>query len=326
MMRCLISESTDPYFNLASEEYFLKNSNEEFFMLYINEPCIVVGKHQNLLSEINLPYVLENKLKLARRVSGGGTVFQDLNNVNFCFLRNCQNIEKINFEKFTYPILKALHQLNLNAKFSDRHDILIDNKKVSGNAMHVYRNRVLSHGTLLYKSDLSHLTQTLNNNPYKYSDKSIKSVKSNVTNINTYLQSELNTFEFCKLLLKIIDLEVPTVSNMKLTLNETAQICKLANEKFHSWDWIYGYSPKYIFSNSIHVGTELIEFQLEVIKGVIKDVKISFAKQDSIIANKINSLVEVRHEYYSIYNQLLKQNNDDPQDTIDIANFCSYLF
>ncbi len=326
MMHCLISESNDPYFNLASEEYLLKNSNEDYFLLYINEPCIVAGKHQNLLSEINLAYVLENKIKLARRVSGGGTVYQDLNNVNFCFIHNCLNIEKINFEKFTYPILKALNQLNLNAKFSERHDILIDDQKISGNAMHVYRNRILSHGTLLYRSDLTHLSQALKNNPTKYTDKSIKSVKSKVTNINTYLKSELNTLEFCHLILDKIELDKPILEIKKFTLDETNQIDKLANEKYHSWEWIYGYSPKYNFSNCIPNGTVPLEFQLSVIKGVIKDVKISSRMIDSVLVNKINSLVDVRHDYFSIYNMLKNQIDNEPLNTMDISEFCNYFF
>ena len=326
MMRCLISESNDPYFNLASEEYLLKNSNEDYILLYINEPCIVVGKHQNLLSEINLAYVLKNKIKLARRVSGGGTVYQDLNNVNFCFIQNCQNIEKINFEKFTFPILNALNQLNLNAKFSERHDILINNQKVSGNAMHVYRNRVLSHGTLLYRSDLTHLSQALKNNPTKYTDKSIKSVKSKVTNINTYLKSELNNLEFCHLILDKIELDKPILEIKKFSLDETNQIEKLAIEKYHSWEWIYGYSPKYIFSNCIPNGTDQLEFQLSVMKGVIKDVKISSRMLDSVLVNKINSLIDVRHDYFTIYNMLKNQIDVEPLNTTDISEFCSYLF
>ena len=325
-MRCLISESNDPYFNLASEEYLLKNSQEDIFMLYINDACVVVGKHQNLLSEINLSYIIEQKIKLARRISGGGTVYQDLNNLNFSFIRCCQNTEKINFEKITFPILNALLKLNLNVKFSERHDILIDDKKISGNAMHVYRNRVLSHGTLLYGSDLTHLSQALKNNPNKYSDRSIKSVKSKVTNLNNYLKSGLNCFEFSKLIAEMIEFDIPTITNKKLTLNEINEIDKLANEKFQTFEWIYGYSPKYFFSNSILVDQDFLEFKLEVIKGIIKDIHTTTKTKDNNYINKINSLLDVRHEYFTIYNLLHKQNCDNPQKSIDLTNFCSYLF
>ena len=141
-MRCIISNSSNPYFNLATEEYLLKNSTEEIFLIYINEPCIVVGKHQNLLSEINLKYALENRIKLSRRISGGGTVYQDGNNLNFSFIHNCPNLEKLNFTKFTNPVLEALIDMGLNAGFSGRNDLLIDSKKISGNAMHIYKTRV----------------------------------------------------------------------------------------------------------------------------------------------------------------------------------------
>ena len=142
-MRFIYSVSNNPYFNLATEEYFLKNSKEEMFFLYINEPCIVVGKHQNILSEINLQFVNENNIKLSRRISGGGTVYQDLNNLNFSYLHNCANIEKINYKKFTYPILESLRDMGLNVEFADRNDLIIDTKKISGNAMHIFKTRVL---------------------------------------------------------------------------------------------------------------------------------------------------------------------------------------
>jgi len=199
-MRFLFSTSNNPYFNLSTEEYFLKNSKEEMFFLYINEPCIVVGKHQNLLSEINLQFVLENNIKLSRRISGGGTVYQDLNNLNFSYIHNCANIEQINYKKFTYPILESLRDMGLNVEFSDRNDLIIDTKKISGNAMHIFKTRVLSHGTLLFNTNLNQLSAALKNNPQKYIDKSIKSVRSKVTNISNYLNDPKSTDEFSLLL------------------------------------------------------------------------------------------------------------------------------
>lgn len=325
-MQCLISESNDPFFNLASEEYLLKNSKEDYLMLYINEPCIVIGKHQNLLSEINYPFILANNIKLARRISGGGTVYHDQNNVNFSFLRNCQNIEEINFEKFTFPILQVLKQFKLNAYFSERHDILIDNKKISGNAMHVYRNRVLSHGTLLYRSDLTYLKQALNNCPDKYLDRSIKSVRSKVTNISTYLKSDLNTFGFSNMLIEKIKFDEPTNIIKKFSPDETTQITKLAHEKFQSWEWVYGYSPNYIFSNRIPIGNDYLEFKLEVEKGVIRKVKSMDTMNGNSSKNILNSLVDVRHEYYSIYDHLNNFYNEDFLNKNDILDFCNYLF
>ena len=100
-------------------------------MLYINEPCVVVGKHQNLLSEINLDYIRKNNIKLARRISGGGTVYQDFNNLNFSFIHNCENRDQINFSKFTLPILEALNEMGIDAKLSGRNDLLINSEKTA---------------------------------------------------------------------------------------------------------------------------------------------------------------------------------------------------
>ena len=186
-MRCFISNSSTPSFNLATEEYFLKNSSDDFFILYVNESCVVVGKHQNVLSEINLRYIIENRIKVARRISGGGAVFHDLSNLNFCFIQNCENREKINFQYFISPILESLNSLGLEVSFSGRNDLILKSTKISGNAMHIYKNRVLAHGTLLFDTNLHQLSNSLINNYKLFTDRSIKSVKSKVTNISNFL-------------------------------------------------------------------------------------------------------------------------------------------
>ncbi|MEI6137936.1 MAG: lipoate--protein ligase [Mariniphaga sp.] len=322
-MRLLVSDNQDPYFNLSSEEYLLKNSNEDILLLYINEPCIVVGKHQNLLSEINLLFAIENNIKLARRISGGGTVYQDLNNINFSFIQNCSNVEKISFEKYTIPILNALNDLGLNAYFSERHDILIDNMKVSGNAMHVYRNRVLSHGTLLYHTDLNNLSLALKNNPEKYIDKSIKSVRSKVTNISNYLPTVFSTDKFLKIILyKILSQSERSVLE-NLNDEEIQKISILSNEKFQSWNWIYGYSPKYVFSNSFQYGSSLIKFELEVQKGIIKNIESNSNDVDQML---FNSLIDERHDFLSIYGKLNKNESLNSQARANLIDLCCHFF
>jgi lipoate-protein ligase A len=324
-MRCFISDSNDPYFNLATEEYLLKNYSDDILMFYINEPCIVIGKHQNLLSEINLPFTIENNIKLARRISGGGTVYQDSNNINFSFIQKNSNIERINFEIFIAPIINTLNSLGLNAYFSERHDILIDDKKVSGNAMHVYRNRVLSHGTLLYNSDLNHLSLALKNRPEKYADKSIKSVKSKVANINIYLNSDLSTLEFCQLLLKAIMSDVDL--NTNLNLEEIKNINKLSNEKFKSWDWTYGYSPPYYFRNTMSLIDQEIEITLEVNKGIIINIELnSTCETKDHYKNFFDSLIGIKHEYQSILRLLNNHISKNLLIPIELSQLSRLLF
>jgi lipoate---protein ligase len=324
-MHCAILASSNPYINLATEEYFLKTSDEEHFLIYINEPCIVVGKHQNLLSEINIPYVVKNKIKLARRISGGGTVYQDFNNLNFSFIHNCPNLDKISFENFTTPVLNALRKMGLNVQFSDRHDILIHEKKISGNAMHVFRTRVLSHGTLLYNADLKNLSNALKNGPQKYHDKSIKSVRSSVTNIASYLTIPLTMEQFCQKLFENIIDQLPMSYIRAISQEETDYIKILSSDKFESWDWIFGYSPKYIFQNSFDLLDRTVNFGLKIENGVIKSVTTD-SQPTSIYKHAFELLNNTKHDYYHILEVLQNDKIITNTSSFNITEFCDLLF
>ena len=196
--------NTNPYFNMAVEEYILKEFKEDCFMIWRNQPCIVVGKNQNTLSEINLEYVKTNNIPVVRRLSGGGTVFHDLGNLNFTFIKNNSEENFNNFRKFTLPILNVLNSLNINAEFSGRNDLTIEGKKFSGNAQYNYKNRVLHHGTLLFSSNITDLSKALQAKPLKFQDKSIKSVLSRVTNISSHLKQPLSIMEFEALIMNYV--------------------------------------------------------------------------------------------------------------------------
>ena len=127
-MLLIYNDNTNPYFNLAMEEYLLKNNTEDLFILWRNKPSVIVGKNQNTLSEINLEYVKENSIPVVRRQSGGGAVFHDLGNINFTFITNNNNSFS-DFKKFTQPIIDLLKTMGLDATFSGRNDLLIDGKK-----------------------------------------------------------------------------------------------------------------------------------------------------------------------------------------------------
>jgi len=327
MIRFIYSSSNNPYYNLATEEYFLKSSQEEIFILYVNGPCIIVGKHQNLLSEINLPFVLEKNIKLARRISGGGTVYQDLNNLNFSYLHNCTNIEQINYKKFTYPILESLREIGLNVEFSDRNDLLIDTKKISGNAMHIFKTRVLSHGTLLFNTDLNQLSSALKNNPLKYFDKSIKSVKSKVTNISHYLSHPMSMNEFCILLFqKIIGKSTNAVLE-PITNPENKSINQILKQKFETWDWIFGYSPKYIFKNSFPLSNQIIEFQMLVEKGIIRNLDSNIdQKENAVYHHAFELLINAKHDYRQITELLNNDSEIKNHANFNVPIFCENLF
>ena len=186
-MLLIYNEKTNPFFNLAMEEYFLKNFDEDIFILWRNESSVIVGKNQNTLSEINLDYIKENSIPVVRRQSGGGAVFHDLGNINFTFIAS-NNDNFSDFKRFTTPIIELLKTLDINAKFSGRNDLLIDGCKFSGNAQYNYKNKVMHHCTLLFSSQISDMSNALKVKPIKFEGKSIKSVKARVTNISEHLK------------------------------------------------------------------------------------------------------------------------------------------
>lgn len=273
-MLCIKHPNTDPWFNLAAEEYVLKNFTEDVFMLWRNHNAIIVGKHQNTLAEINLDYVKEKGIKVVRRMSGGGAVFHDLGNLNFTFIMNGEEGHLVDFRKFTQPILDVLKKLDIDAKFEGRNDLTINGQKFSGNAEHVYKSRVLHHGTLLFSSVMSDLASALKVNPLKYQDKAVKSVRSRVTNISEHLKAELDVLQFRDLIMEHITDIYPDCEMYEYTPEDLKQINDLVKEKYSTWEWNFGYSPSYGLQKMIKTKGGFLEFHLNVQHGIVKDIKI----------------------------------------------------
>ena len=234
-MKLLILKTTNPYYNLAVEEYLFSYSNEDVFMLWQNEPTVVIGKNQNVYAEINMDYLKENNIHIARRITGGGAVYHDLGNVNYTFISSKNNRCEINFEYYTKPIIEALQKLGIDAKLSGRNDLVVDEKKFSGSAQHAKGNRVLHHGTLLFNSNLDVLTNVLNVDEEKIKSKAIKSTRSRVTNLKDILNINLTSDEFISYISSyIIDCFSPEISNVP----ENQEIISLTNRN-QSHDWLF---------------------------------------------------------------------------------------
>ncbi len=300
-MLIILSQTNDPFQNIATEEYLLKNSNEDVFFLYINSKSIIVGKHQNTLAEINYSFVNENKIPVIRRLSGGGTVFHDPGNINFCFITSGDKGELVNFKKHTTPIVNFLNALNVNAAHGGRNDILIEGSKISGNACHVFKNRVMHHGTLLFNSKLKSLTNALKNDPLKFTDKAVKSVRSKVTNIYEHILYKIDVQDFVQQLNQYI-INNYDCTSYTLGENDYKTINKLVKEKFNTWEWNYGYSPKYEFKKRLKSSSgKRFEITMQIKKGEILDAKI---KSNTTQKEKLSMLEQTLNSCLHHYNDI----------------------
>lgn len=294
---CYHLNHPDPYFNLATEEYLLKNFEEDIFMLWSSESSIVVGKHQNALAEINHRYVKENQIKVARRLSGGGTVFHDPGNLNFTFMRKVEKIEEVNYKIFLQPVKEALEKLGLEVSSSKRDDLILDGKKISGNAQHVFRKRVLHHGTLLFDSHLEKLKNALKVDLSRFEDKAVQSNRSVVTNIADHLPNPMTVAEFGDFMFDTIARSFPDYRFAGLTDADKAAIQILRDEKYCQWEWIYGYSPKYTYRNAIKTAKGELKVTLSIAKGKIVQSEWEGPISQELILKLTELLRDKNHAY-----------------------------
>jgi len=301
-MLIIDNTSTNPYFNIALEEYLLKETTEDIFMLYVDEPSIIIGKHQNTLAEINLKYVLENNIAVVRRISGGGTVYHDLGNLNFTFIANGKAGYLVDFKKFTQPIIEVLQKLGLDVRLEGKNDLRVNNLKISGNAEHVFTNRVLHHGTILVSANLENLSAALKVESGKYTDNAVKSIRSKVTNINTFLPKPVSVETLKSLVFEYIQKQYDSKS-YSISDSDVQEVNKRVAEKFQTWQWNYGYSPRYEFRNSANIDGKNAEIFLEVENGIIRNAKITGNTylQESIIGcnHEFNSIVALLNKLKS---------------------------
>jgi len=312
-MLCIHSPYTNPYFNLASEEYLLKNFQEDLFLLYRNTPSIVVGKHQNTLAEINLPFVQEQEILVARRISGGGTVFHDLGNLNFAFFTSGKEGELVDYKSATLPILEALKEMGLEARLGKRNELLLKGLKISGTASHVFKQRVLHHGTLLFSSEMGKLSAALKSDKERFTDRAVKSVQSSVTNISDHLTEGMDVEMFQERILNHMLRTYKDAKPYQFSRTDIAEIKVLRDSKFSTWEWNFGYSPKYQFCRSISFKTGSLELHMNVEKGVIKELKIigDFTSMKDIVLLE-TLLVGTIHDPETIRNKL---------SGIDVSNY-----
>ena len=261
-MRYIKNPENDPYYNMAFDEYCLESLpiDEPVFFLWRNRPAVIVGFNQEVNTEVNLDYLKANGIDLVRRVTGGGAVYHDLGNLNYTIVGRSENLER-DYPEYAGILMKALQSLGVPATLSGRNDILVEGKKVSGFAKRVCKNRLMVHGTLMYKVDVDVLTHVLHPSATKLQSKGVSSVRSRVANLCDYLPEITDVQIFSQRLEEILSCHYAD-AEYKLSEQDLANIRRLRDEKFATWEWNYGRSPKATLSNSARLACGTIEVHL----------------------------------------------------------------
>lgn len=274
-MRFIESPWTDPYYNLALEEYVFEklDRNSDWLLLWQNYNTIVIGKYQNTVEEINADYVKKNDISVARRLSGGGAVYHDRGNLNYTIIVDQNEDFDFNFRYFVVPVTETLKSFGIDAEFSGRNDVTIDGKKFSGNSQYVKQKRIMHHGCIMVDSNLSDVASALKVKPVKMESKSTKSVRSRVTTINANAPQPITMDEF-KLALKEKVAAGNPMETYELTEEDLAAIKKLRDEKYAAWEWIYGFSPEYTVRKEEKFDGGIVTAHMNVEKGRIKEIRL----------------------------------------------------
>lgn len=266
--------TTDPSYNLAMEQYVFDclPRDRMYFMLWQNDNSIIVGKYQNTLSEINLEAVERRGIRVVRRLSGGGAVYHDMGNLNFTFITDAASGTALDMKLFCQPVVRTLAALGVHAEVNGRNDITIDGKKFSGNSQYLRQGRVMHHGTIMFNSDLSVVSEALQVDPTKFQTKGVRSVRSRVTNVADHLDRPVSLPEFRRILLENILRENPG-QPYPLTPKDLAAVEKLREERYAAWDWNYGHSPACTVLRRRRVeGCGLVEAYISVDSGLISAI------------------------------------------------------
>ena len=271
---------TDPAINLSLEEYCLRNldPNNEYMLFYINAPSVIFGKHQNPFREANIAYAMDNGIGLIRRISGGGSVYHDHGNLNFSYITAFGTKGLHVFRNLLQPMLHTLEALGLHPELKENNTIFIEGGKISGNAQYTDLNRMLSHGTLLFNTDLKALLQVLDSKSDILSSRGVDSTRSRVTNISEHLNDSMNILGFRQKLMEEAEKFFGKLVSYELSEAAWDEILRLAKDKYQSWAWNYGNTPAFSARHRMKSGPQKPSIKLHVKRGYVR--KIEFEDDD----------------------------------------------
>lgn len=279
--------SHDPFFNQAFEDYVFRTFREdEVLLLWRNRPAVVVGCYQNICREVHVRALLEQNIPVVRRMSGGGTVYHDLGNLNYTLITGQSGA--LDYDRCLAPVLRALNALGVPAQKSRTCDMTVDGKKISGSAQKIANGRVLHHGTLLFDADLTRLDEiTTGRKNDAFCSKGTQSAICTVTNLRPYLREDCEIVTFARQLAqKILP---PGAKTVRLTQAQLADVRRLAAELYQSCDWTWGKTPAFTYEKTAEFAGRPIRVRYEARHGLIRNAAV---QSDAIDVARASALLE----------------------------------
>lgn len=263
--------SNDPFYNQAFEEYVYETfRDDDVFLLWKNTPAVVVGSYQNICREVHVEALRQRGIPVVRRMSGGGTVYHDLGNVNYTYIVRANGT--VDYDAVLSPVIAALNAIGVPARKNRTCDIAIGDLKISGSAQRMIKGRLLHHGTLLFDTDIEQMVASTTVDSYKITSKSIKSVRDRVTNISEHLPVPMDAETFKETMVRHI--MNGSTDTYTVTPEDDARIREIAGEQFQSWERIFGRSPKFTIDRTGRFAGGKVQFKLDVQKGRIRDAAV----------------------------------------------------
>ncbi|KAJ1943156.1 hypothetical protein FBU59_002996, partial [Linderina macrospora] len=293
-VQCYISKCNDPYTNLAFEDWLLKNSDLDSYVLYLwrNRPTIVIGRNQNPWKECNLDMMNERDVWLARRTSGGGTVYHDMGNTNYTVL-----MPRSAFTRDTCAemVARALQQEDIAAYVNERHDVTVDGLKISGSAYRLTSRRAFHHGTMLIDADLSRLRGCLDSKSKTIEAKGVESVRSKVANLRDYSWTiDHSTFcgavasEFSKTFGRLTDENVTVWSESDPGIKEKVE---KERERITQWQWLFGQTPEFKYRISGEFAWAKVVCEIEAKHGKIINAELT-TEDTAVVPGGVSRVLE----------------------------------
>ena len=254
-------------FYLAMEEYVARHVEaEECFYIWQVDPSVIFGRNQLIENEVNLDYCHKHNIQIYRRKSGGGCVYADMSNVMFSYVTSEQQVG-FTFNRYINMVVTMLQRLGVDASASGRNDVMIGNRKVSGNAFYKIPGRSIVHGTMLYDTNMVNMVGAITPSDVKLLSKGVVSVRQRIALLKEYIGLSLEDFkayvrkQLCEETLVLTEQQVRDIEDLE--------------RDYLSDAFIYGKNPRYTLVKRRRIeGVGELEARIEVKNGIVKEVNL----------------------------------------------------